>query len=159
MNAEQEVARELVEHAGLNADKVRVARARRVFAEVEADKFIKVIQYAVEKMDFAFLCTITGQDEGENMSAMYHLARETGMLLNLKVCVPKDHPVLPTVTALFPAANVYEHEIKNLLGFRIEGLNEESRYPLSDDWPMDQHPLRKDWDISMLEGKEKTANG
>ena len=99
---------------------------------------------------FPFLCTITGLDNGATLGAMYHLARESGVMLNLSVNVPKENPVLQTVSGYFPAADAYEREMNDLLGTDVQGLPPGNRYPLPDDWPKDQHPLRKDWKVEML---------
>ena len=45
----------------------------------------------------------------------------------------------------FPAAHIYERELVDLLGAKVEGLPPGNRYPLPDDWPEVQYPLRKDW--------------
>jgi Ni,Fe-hydrogenase III component G len=49
------------------------------------------------------------------------------------------------VTDRFPSAHIYERELIDLLGAKVEGLPPGNRYPLTDDWPKDQYPLRKDW--------------
>ena len=59
--------------------------------------------------------------------------------------VPKDEPVLQTVTGYFPAAELYEREMVDLLGMQVQGLPPGTRYPLPDGWPAGQYPLRKDW--------------
>ena len=66
-------------------------------------------------------------------------------ILNLKTGVPKENPVLKTIIGYFRGAEIYERELVDLLGVKVEGLPEGKRYPLPDDWPLDQHPLRKDW--------------
>ena len=42
-------------------------------------------------------------------------------------------------------ASQFQDLLVDLLGARIDGLPEGNRYPLSDDWPKDEHPLLKDW--------------
>jgi Ni,Fe-hydrogenase III component G len=47
----------------------------------------------------------------------------------------------------------------DLLGIKVEGLPEGRRYPLPDNWPQGQYPLRKDWDPSVLDKKiEKSGD-
>ena len=104
-----------------------------------------MFDYVVKNMKFCVLGAITGLDEGATLGLIYHLGRENGIVLNLSTSVPKEKPVLKTVTSYFPAADVYEREVIDLLGFQIEGLPEGNRYPLTDDWPAGQYPLRKDW--------------
>ncbi|HUJ25781.1 MAG TPA: NADH-quinone oxidoreductase subunit C [Myxococcales bacterium] len=120
-------------------------RARRVFAEVPAGSLRAVLEVAREELGFDALCAITGLDEGESLAAIYHLACAHGTVLSLKTRVPRASPSLPTVTDLFPGAADYERELDDLLGFHIEGLPPGRRYPLPEDFPRDQKPLRKDW--------------
>jgi len=145
MNAEEAVKKGLEEKFPFLKDKVSVRRERRVFAEVPYGNFREVLEYALNEMEFSVLCTITGLDEGANLSFLYHLARPAGMTLNLKTSVPKESPVMKTVTDVFPNAEIYEREIADLLGAKVDGLPEGKRYPLPDDWPRDEYPLRKDW--------------
>jgi membrane-bound hydrogenase subunit beta len=150
MSDEQKIASELVQKFPFLDGKVRAPRARRVFADVPAASFQEVFQRAVKEMGFNNLCIITGLDLGENLGAIYHLARPTGEILNLTVQVPKSAPVLQTVTGMFPPADAYERELIDLLGFEVQGLPPGNRYPLPDGWPAGQYPLRKDWKEEML---------
>ncbi len=138
-------------------DKVRVTRARRLFAQVPADQFAAVFAYAIKEGGFSILCTITGLDLGDKLGAIYHLARVSGEMLNLEVAVPKAQPVLATVTPYFPAADAYERELVDLLGMQVQGLPTGNRYPLPDDWPANQYPLRKDWKQAEADAPTPTA--
>lgn len=125
--------------------KIRIQRDRRVYAEVPQDKLDEVLKFAAEKLGFIYLCTMTGLDEGASLSFIYHLTAQDGSMLNLKISVPKDKPVIKTVTDRFKGAEIYEREVMDLLGAKVQGLPEGKRYPLPDDWPLDEYPLRKDW--------------
>jgi membrane-bound hydrogenase subunit beta len=125
--------------------KVRVQRDRRIYAEVDYANFIEVFEHAIQKLNFTFLCTITGLDERERISLIYHLTTQSGIILNLKTGIPKERPVLKSIIGYFRGAEIYERELADLLGVKVEGLPEGKRYPLPDDWPLDQYPLRKDW--------------
>ncbi len=126
-------------------DKVGIQRDRRIYAEVDYANFIEVFEYSIQKLNFTFLCTITGLDEGEKISFIYHLTTQDGIILNLKTAVPKADPKLKSIIGYFRGAEIYERELADLLGVKVEGLPEGKRYPLPDDWPSDQYPLRKDW--------------
>jgi membrane-bound hydrogenase subunit beta len=132
--------------------KMRVQRDRRIFVEVPAENFAEVFAHLYGPMKFNMLSTITGQDLGANLAAMYHLSRENRILLNLVTAVPKDQPVLQSVTPYFPAADIYEREMVDLLGMQVRGLPPGPRYPLPEGWPDGQYPLRKEWTAKMLEG-------
>ncbi|MFA4989635.1 MAG: NADH-quinone oxidoreductase subunit C, partial [Candidatus Omnitrophota bacterium] len=124
---------------------IKITRPRRITIEVSWDNFEPVFAYLAKDLQFSHLCTITGLDEPEKLSFIYHLAADSGVLVNLKVAVPKNSPVLKSVTSYFPGAEIYERELVDLFGAKIEGLSSGHRYPLTDDWPVDQFPLRKDW--------------
>jgi len=142
---EEKIKQQLAERFGLSTEKITIQRERRIWADVPADEFINIFLYAADKMGFVILTTITGLDEGPTLGAIYHLARESGIMLNLHASVPKEKPVIKTVSARFPAADAYEREMVDLLGMQVEGLPPGNRYPLPDGWPEGQYPLRKDW--------------
>jgi membrane-bound hydrogenase subunit beta len=152
MSGEQEIQSQLVQRFPFLDGKVRVARERRIFAEAPADRVGEVFAHVAGPMGFSILCTITGLDLGENLGVIYHMARPSGEVLNLSTAVPKAQPVLQTVSGMFPAADAYERELVDLLGFQVQGLPPGNRYPLPDGWPRGQYPLRKDWKAQMLEG-------
>jgi NADH:ubiquinone oxidoreductase subunit C len=130
----------------------RVARERRIFTSTPSEKFLEVVSFIHDDLGFAHISTITGLDEGEFFAPMYHFARRDGdgTLINLRVLTPRDQPRLPTITHLYKFAEYYERELVDLFGIEITGLAPGHRYPLPDNWPKGQYPLRKDWNVSML---------
>jgi Ni,Fe-hydrogenase III component G len=155
---EESIKRQLIEQFKYLTDKIAVQRVRRIWADVPAVNFAEIFDYAVSKLGFVILATITGLDEGQTLGVLYHLARENGIMLNLHVSVPKDKPVIKTISARFPAADAYERELVDLLGAQVEGLPAGNRYPLPDGWPAGQYPLRKDWSPENLDKKEASKN-
>lgn len=158
MNAEETVVETLVKNFQLAPERARAQRARRIQAHVPLEQLTEVFNYCVRSMGFEILCAITGLDNGDCLGAIYHIAREDGTVLSLKVDVPREHPLLQSVTPIFPAAMAYEKEIVDLFGIQIEGLPTGTRYPLADDWPAGQYPLRKDWTVEMLDKKEASPD-
>ena len=73
----------------------------------------------------------------------YHLL---SMLYNrrvrLKVYLPEDEPVVPTVNRVGQAANGVEREIYDMMGIIFEGHPDLRRVLLPEDW--DGHPARRD---------------
>lgn len=145
MSKEENIKEKLITKFPYLDGKINITRARRIFAEVDYAKFLDVFVYLKGDLGFGHLCTITGLDEGQNLSAIYHLANDEGILVNLKTSVLKEDPKLKTVSNHFLGAQIYERELIDLLGFKVEGLPEGNRYPLTDDWPKGEYPLRKDW--------------
>ncbi|MFA5875382.1 MAG: NADH-quinone oxidoreductase subunit C [Candidatus Margulisiibacteriota bacterium] len=152
INQEEEISRALVSQFTNLADKIKIQRARRMWAEVTLENFRPTFEYLVNQLGFAAISTITGLDEGENFGIIYHLNRDGAIVFSLKTSVPKTNPKIKTIIQIFPAADIYERELIDLLGIQVEGLPEGRRYPLPDNWPLDQHPLRKDWHPEALSG-------
>jgi NADH-quinone oxidoreductase subunit C len=87
---------------------------------------------------------IAAVDNGERLEAVYHLySFASNTYLELHVDTPRDKPVLPTVTDVWPAADWHEREAWDMMGIRFEGHPDLRRILLGDDWV--GHPLRKDY--------------
>ncbi len=120
-----------------------VQRKNRVWLDCEPAKLPELLAW-LKAEGFNHLATITGFDEGENLGAYYHMT-DTKMLINIKVRTPRATPSIPSVLASFPSAVSYEKELEDMFGIKIAGLPAGRRYPLPEDFPTDQYPLRKDW--------------
>ena len=159
MTREEEVKQALIKQFNLPEEMVRIPRPRRIFLEIDREKFKEVFDFAVKELKFAILLTITGLDEPDRFGIIYHLAQESGVILNIKTSIPRDNPILKTITPVFSNADIYERELADLFGIKVEGLPPGNRYPLSDNWPENQYPLRKDWkqDVSEKSGGDQNA--
>lgn len=141
MNGEKvaSLVRELLE-----AQNIAVPRDRRVVAEISPAKLVESIG-ALKENGMINIGAITGLDLGDRFEIIYHLYNDDGVLLNLKTYISREDPRIPTVTGIFPGVFLYERELMDLFGILVEGIPEGRRYPLPDDWPDGEYPLRKDW--------------
>lgn len=144
MSQTETVKAELEARFPFLAGNVRLQRERRLWIEVGQDRFLEVFEHLVKGSQFTNLCTITGLDLGAELGFIYHLARDGGMMANVRTRAAKGQAIR-TVTHLFEGAAIYERELEDLLGAKVDGLPSGPRYPLPDDWPTDEHPLLKDW--------------
>ncbi|NPA31263.1 MAG: NADH-quinone oxidoreductase subunit D [Chloroflexi bacterium] len=109
-----------------------------------------------DEYGYDYLSSLTGVDylpEGQ-MEVVYHAYKITGgPPLVFKVQVPREDPVVPSVTSIWPGANFQEREAWDLLGIRFEGHPNLKRILLWEGfWG---HPLRKDWREPYYEGEHK----
>jgi len=138
--------------------KILIKRERRIFIDIPKEIMKEFFQFAYDRLQCVILCTISGLDEGENLGIIYHLGREDGIVVNVKVSVPKTDPKIESVSSLFSGAVLYERELVDMFGIKVEGLPPGKRYPLPDNWPEGMFPLRKDWKPSMLKERHSTTN-
>jgi membrane-bound hydrogenase subunit beta len=158
MSDVQAIAAELQSRFSLPEGALKVQRATRLWIEADRELFPAVFAHLVKGMGFSILCTITGLDLGADLGFIYHLARDGGIMANLKTRCPKGESI-KTITSYFPGADIYERELMDLLGARIEGLGPGVRYPLPEDWPEGDHPLLKDWKAKTVVALEKGVPG
>jgi Ni,Fe-hydrogenase III component G len=157
MTEEEKIKQELEEKFGYLKDTIAIKRKGRIFADVSLEKFDEVFAYAVEQIHFDAISTITGMDTGDCFAVIYHLNRQGSIVLNIRVSVSKDNPAIKTVTRFFISAEMYEREIMDLLGIQVNGLADGRRYPLPDNWPKNEYPLRKDWKESTSKKEAQNA--
>lgn len=140
---EEKLKADLEAKFGAAVTNAAVQRARRVWFDL-APAALPELAAWMKAYGFDHLSTITGFDEGENLGAEYHFT-DTHMIATARVRTPRTAPAIPSVLAVFPGAVSYEKELEDLLGIKVQGLPPGRRYPLPDDFPTDQFPLRKDW--------------
>ncbi len=103
-----------------------------------------------------YLDTQTGQPCGgrsHRFEVVYNLVSLSGVAgaplsakrLFVKVRVPADDPVVPSVTSVFPGAAFPEREIFDMFGIRFDGHPDLRRLLMPDDWI--GHPQRKDYPL------------
>lgn len=124
-------------------------RPQRVFVRVSRQKFREMIRYAMQELGMDHLTTITGIDLKASFEVMYHLFGR-GVILSIAVAISQDDPKIQTITDIVPGAVLYERELQDFFGIKVENIPDSRRFILPDVWPEGQYPLRKDWNVSML---------
>lgn len=98
-------------------------------------------------LEFNFLSDVSVQDRfpiEPRFDLNYHLLSiPTRQVLRLRVRLSGDHPVVDTVTEIWPTANWHERECFDLFGIRFEGHPDLRRILLPETW--EGYPLRRDY--------------
>jgi len=95
---------------------------------------------------FDFLQNLTAVDWPKRgaIDVVYHLfSYRHRHSICVRAEAPREAPVLPSVTALWPVANWLEREQFDLMGVIFDGHPDLRRLLMPDDW--NGYPLRKDW--------------
>ncbi|HID61031.1 MAG TPA: NADH-quinone oxidoreductase subunit C [Hadesarchaea archaeon] len=125
------------------ASNVRTTDERSLFVTVDLKNFEKMLQ-KLKEAGVTHISTITGVDTGDFVEVIYHFDCRPAML-SLKIFLPRDDPKIQTISGIFPGAVLYERDLMEMLGVRVEGHPDPRRLFLPDDWPEGEYPLRKGW--------------
>ncbi|KAF0125619.1 MAG: NADH dehydrogenase (ubiquinone) 30 kDa subunit [Elusimicrobia bacterium] len=164
LELEERFKKRLEEKFGGDITELTIQRRRRLWLTVKPERLVDMMRFLCSEMEFNHLATITGMDLGENLAAFYH-ATDQHNIITVRALTPRANPAgrsapgtdcgesrpvpsLPTVRDVFPGTESYERELEDLFGIKIEGLPPGRHYPLPDDFPPGQHPLRKDWKLT-----------
>ncbi len=149
--------RTLHDLGGLLADRfpgvvteARVAHAC-LSVTVSANAIADVARFVRDDPAFQFrmccsVCGVDYPDRAQRFDVVYTLLSLTHNLrLRLKLCADGETPV-PSVTAVWPAANWFEREVWDMYGVFFSGHPDLRR--ILTDYGFDGHPLRKDFPLS-----------
>ena len=75
--------------------------------------------------------------------------------MRLRVQVPEDDAVVPTLTDLHPGTDALEREVFDMFGIAFDGHPDLTRILMPEDWV--GHPLRKDYDTGRIPVQFKGA--
>jgi NADH-quinone oxidoreductase subunit C len=130
---------------------------------LKKEKIIEIIQYLRDhpQAQFQFLTTLCGihyPDQNE-IAVMYQLHNlVTNQQIRLKIFLPVENPVTPTLTTIFNAANWLERETYDFFGVIFQGhpdlrriLNVEDMliFPMRKEYPLEDQ-TREDKDNTMF---------
>jgi NADH-quinone oxidoreductase subunit C len=114
---------------------------------VEHEHLLDIAQLLKEQFGYNVLVDLTCVDylpRKPRFEVVYHLMNlETKTRLRVKVQPDEIHPVVPSLTAVWPIANWYEREVWDLFGIKFHGHPDLKRILLYEEF--EGHPLRKDY--------------
>jgi NADH-quinone oxidoreductase subunit C len=114
-----------------------------------------------QELQYNFLTTLCGMHypETNQLGVVYHLQSfVNNHRIRIKTVTDLDHPEIPTITTLWPAANWMERETYDFYGIIFEGhpnlkrilnMDEMTDFPLRKDFPLEDQ-TREDKDDSMF---------
>jgi Ni,Fe-hydrogenase III component G len=143
MNAEtivEKITSEIKDHI----QEVALTAPRRIQLKVARENLNKVLLYLKEQLGFNHLGTISGVDLGEQFEVVYHMSNAV-TTVNVRILTPRSDPKIPSVCPVIPGAILYERELQDMFGLKVENIPDPRPLILADDWPAGQYPLRKDW--------------
>lgn len=128
---------------------------------VSAESLRDVTLALRDEMGYDFLSSLTAvdyltdkEDEESFFEVVYHVYKSTGgTALVFKVQVPRENPVVPSITDIYPGADFQEREAWDLMGIKFDDHPDLRRILMWDGF--EGHPLRKDWQEVYFEDEVK----
>lgn len=127
----------------------KVPKEKRYYVTIKTEKLRDAVTYIKDNEGLFHLSTITGVDYGEERELNYHFNRPN-LIFTIKVRVPADKPVVPSITDIINGATIFEREVYDLLGVTPEGHPNLKRLLMTEEWPEGIFPLLKKWDVKSL---------
>lgn len=120
-----------------------------VWFRVEARFLKETVQHLFTFEQFPHFAVTSGYDLGDIIELVYHFSlfhgeRGREISVNMTVSLPKDNPVIDTITDLIPGALISEQEKQEMLGVKIRGIPKDARVFVAADIPQGVFPWRRD---------------
>ncbi len=149
-----------VQLVGSRASAQTAPEQGRIDLTVEPANLIAAIR-ELTGAHWGFLNAITGLDHGPEagrMEALYHFCQGAAVL-TLRVPLPRENPVVPSICGIIPSASLFERELMEMFGIACEGTPDPRRLFIADDWPEGVYPLRKDFIVPAAPSAEPEEKG
>jgi len=129
---------------------------------VPREKLIEVMTHLRNDahLRYEFCASVSGvhypHDTGAELHSVYHLQSMThNRRLRVETTCPDADPHVPSVCALYPAADWHERETWDMFGIVYDGHPALTRILMPDDWV--GHPQRKDYPLGGIPVEYKGA--
>lgn len=114
---------------------------------VDSEKLPSIASFLknTSELDFDYLTNLTAVDYKEYFELVYHLisiSRNHSLTLKTR-CYDRENPTVPSLVALWNAADLQEREVYDLFGIVFSGHPNMKRIFLWEGFP--GYPLRKDF--------------
>jgi len=129
-------------------------QAGRIYVQIDNIRLKDAISF-LKTNGFTHLLAITGLEIKDRIELLYHLGKN-GLLLTLRVKLPTNELVTPSIIDIIPGADPYEREVHDLFGVNFEGHSKLAPLILPEDWPADNYPLRKNRTTAKDEKRKET---
>lgn len=120
-----------------------------IWMHVNRTVFKDVVKHLFSFDEHPHFVVISGYDTADAIDLIYHFSLYHGfphkeLSLNFTVSVPKSDPTIDTITDLFPGALISEQEKQEMLGVKVKNIPVDKRVFISDDFPKNVYPWRRD---------------
>ena len=121
---------------------------------VEAARLLDLVRALRDEHGLDYLSNLTCVDWPDRFEAVYHFcSMQGGGQVTVKVAADRAKPIVPSLTGIFPGADLQEREVWDMYGMRFAGHPNLRRILMWEGFA--GHPLRKDWREAYYEQDQK----
>jgi NADH-quinone oxidoreductase subunit C len=124
---------------------VEQVRGNRIRVTTTPDKVLPAIKCVMGPLGCDRLVTMSTVDNGTTFGLIYHFIGPHRTVVSVAIEIPRENPVVISMSGVLPPAGIYERQIHDLFGIVFRGHPGLKKIILNEDWPANEFPLRKDW--------------
>ena len=135
------------------AETTETPEENRLDVVLASDDVLPAVK-VLHETEWGYLAAITGLDLGPEdgrMEVLYHFCAGAAVI-TLRARSQRDSASVPSVCGVIPSASFFERELSEMFGVTVVDTPNPDRLFLPDDWPAGVYPLRKDFELSQVEG-------
>jgi len=120
-----------------------------VWMKIDRSILRPVVKHLMALEKYPHFAVASGYDMGETIEIVYHFTIYYGhhgkeLLLNFTIPIPKNDPTVDSICDYIPGALISEQEKQEMLGIKVNNIPKDSRVFVSEDFPEDMYPWRRD---------------
>ncbi|MDO9518059.1 MAG: NADH-quinone oxidoreductase subunit C [Methanosarcinaceae archaeon] len=122
-----------------------------VYFSVKKDSVVEICNYIYSHLDGQLITMFaTDQRKTDGYFTVKYVFSMEGIdkFIIIQIEIEAEKTQFRSITHKIPAANWYEREIQDMFGLVPKRHPDPRRLVMFEDWPEDQYPLRKDFDIN-----------
>ncbi len=120
-----------------------------IWMTVDRSIYRDVVKHLMTLDKQAHFAVSSGYDIEDRIEIINHFSIYFGkkgeeISINFTVPLPKSDPTMDSICDLIPGALISEQEKQEMLGIKVKDIPKDMRVFISDDFPEDMYPWRKD---------------
>ena len=121
----------------------------QIWMTVDPSIYRDVVKHLMTFEKHAHFAVSSGYDIEDRIEIINHFSIYSGkkareISINFIVPLPKSNPTMDSICDLIPGALISEQEKQEMLGIKVNNIPKDMRVFISDDFPENMYPWRKD---------------
>lgn len=121
----------------------------QIWMTVDRSIYWDVVKHLMTIDEDTHFAVSSGYDIEDRIEIVNHFSIYFGekgeeISINFTVPLPKSDPTMDSICDLIPGALISEQEKQEMLGIKVKNIPKDMRVFISDDFPEDMYPWRKD---------------